>query len=66
MHLVALLQFIEGVACKKDTLVVVTSHDTTSILATIEHRWKLDPLSDRDKAVADLSSLWKARQVSSK
>jgi acid phosphatase len=116
-HLVALLQFITGIACKKDTLVVVTydefggewdhvpppgqtggpagphdvwgpgsripallfapglkgtfvvdhtSHDTTSILATIEHRWKLDPLTDRDKAVADLSSVWKAKQVSSK
>jgi acid phosphatase len=117
MHLVALLQFIEGIACKKDTLVVVTydefggewdhvpppgqtggpagphdvwgpgsripallfapglkgnfvldhtPHDTTSILATIEHRWKLDPLTDRDKAVADLASVWKAKQVSSK
>jgi acid phosphatase len=33
-----------------------TSHDTTSILATIEHRYGLAPLSSRDAAVADLSS----------
>ena len=32
-----------------------TSYDTTSILATIEHRFHLAPLSTRDAAVADLS-----------
>ncbi len=31
------------------------SHDTTSILATIEHRYGLAPLSTRDAAVRDLS-----------
>jgi phospholipase C len=33
-----------------------TAHDTTSILATIEHRWQLAPLGTRDAAVADLAS----------
>jgi phospholipase C len=37
-----------------------TQHDTTSILATIEHRFGLDPLSSRDAAVADLSSVFSA------
>jgi phospholipase C len=32
-----------------------TSHDTTSILATIEHRFGLKPLGTRDAAVADLA-----------
>ena len=31
-----------------------TSHDTTSILATIEHRFRLAPLTSRDARVADL------------
>jgi acid phosphatase len=39
-------------------LVDSTSHDTTSILATIEHRFGLHPLSSRDAAVADLTSAW--------
>jgi phospholipase C len=39
------------------------SHDTTSILATIEHRYGLAPLSTRDAAVADLSSVFDAHQV---
>src|SRR5262249_46100874 len=30
-------------------------HDTTSILSTIEHRWDLPNLTDRDKNAADLS-----------
>jgi hypothetical protein len=63
-HLVALLQFITGIACKKDTLVVVTYDEFGG--EWVEHCWKLDPLTDRDKAVADLSSVWKAKQVSSK
>jgi len=33
-----------------------TPHDTTSILATIEHRWGLAPLGTRDAADADLGS----------
>ena len=116
-HLVALLQFIEGISCRKDTLVIVTydefggqwdhvpppgmaggpagphdqfgpgtripalifapgltgnfvvdhtEHDTTSILATIEHRYGLQALSTRDAAVSDLKSVWSAKQVSSK
>jgi len=30
------------------------TYDTTSILATIEHRWRVAPLGTRDAAVADL------------
>ena len=37
-----------------------TQHDTTSIPATIEHRFGLDPLGSRDAAVADLSSAFSA------
>jgi phospholipase C len=39
-----------------------TEHDTTSILATIEHRWGLAPLGTRDAAVADLSSVFSAKK----
>jgi phospholipase C len=35
-------------------------HDTTSILATIEHRFGVNPLGSRDAAVNDLSTVWKA------
>ena len=38
-----------------------TQHDTTSILATIEHRFGLPPLTTRDAAVNDLSSVFSAR-----
>jgi acid phosphatase len=38
-------------------------HDTTSILATIEHRIKLQPISDRDAKVKDLSSVFAAKAV---
>ncbi len=41
-------------------------HDTTSILATIEHRYGLAPLASRDAVVNDLSSVWDARRVSNK
>jgi phospholipase C len=37
-----------------------TQHDTTSIIATIEHRYHLAPLSSRDAAVRDLSSVFLA------
>ena len=33
-----------------------TVYDTTSILATIEHRWGLKPLSDRDAKANDLAN----------
>jgi acid phosphatase len=39
-------------------------HDTTSILATIEHRFGLNPLGSRDAQVNDLSTVYLARQVS--
>jgi acid phosphatase len=115
-HLVNLLKAIEGSACRKDTMVVVTydefggqwdhvappgqgstagphdlwgpgtripalilaprlpgnfvvdsaQHDTTSILATIEHRFGLAPLGTRDAGVTDLSSVFRARQVGAK
>jgi phospholipase C len=35
-------------------------HDTTSIAATIEHRFGLAPLATRDAAVADLSTVFSA------
>jgi phospholipase C len=37
-----------------------TQHDTTSVLATIERRYDLEPLSSRDAAVHDLSSVFRA------
>ncbi|MEO8572220.1 MAG: alkaline phosphatase family protein, partial [Chloroflexota bacterium] len=111
-HLVSLLQSIEGSACAKDTMVIVTydefggqwdhvpapgqgndngphdvwgpgtriptlilaphlkgnfvvdsaEHDTTSILATIEHRFGLQPLGTRDAAVNDLSTVFNAKK----
>jgi phospholipase C len=36
------------------------SHDTTSILATVEHRFGLQPLTSRDAAVRDLRSALRA------
>jgi acid phosphatase len=112
-HLVDLLKAIEGGACGKDTMVVVTydefggawdhvpppgqggapgphdawgpgtripaltlapqlrgefvvdhaQHDTTSILATIEHRFGLRPLGSRDAAVNDLSTVFAAHEA---
>jgi acid phosphatase len=47
---------------KRDFTVDHTSHDTTSVLSTIEHRFGLKPLTSRDKAVADLSSVFGARK----
>ena len=40
-----------------------TQYDTTSILATIEARYDLAPLSSRDAAVNDLSNVFQAKQV---
>jgi phospholipase C len=39
-----------------------TQHDTTSVVATIERRFDLKPLSSRDAAVRDLSSVFEARR----
>jgi phospholipase C len=36
------------------------SHDTTSILATIEHRFELPALSTRDEVVNDLATAYSA------
>jgi acid phosphatase len=41
-----------------------TQYDTTSILATIEHRWGLQPLTSRDAAVNDLSHVFSAQPAS--
>jgi acid phosphatase len=38
-----------------------TQYDTTSILATIERRFVLEPLTSRDAAVNDLSNVFKAK-----
>jgi phospholipase C len=43
-----------------DFVVDHTQHDTTSIVATIERRFDLDPLGSRDAAVNDLSSVFRA------
>lgn len=110
-HLVQLLKAVEGGACGRDTMVVVTydefggawdhvpppgqgttpgphdqwgpgtripalvvaphlegrfvvdgtQYDTTSILATIERRFGLDPLGSRDGAVVDLGAVFDAK-----
>jgi phospholipase C len=39
-----------------------TQYDTTSILATIEQRWNLAPLSSRDAAVNSLADVFAAKQ----
>jgi acid phosphatase len=46
---------------RDDFVVDHVSHDTTSIMATIEHRFGLPPVSSRDAAVNDLSSVFSAR-----
>ena len=38
-------------------------HDTTSILATIEHRFGLAPLATRDAAVNDLSTVFDSKKA---
>ena len=43
---------------KRDFVVDHTSHDTTSIMATIEHRFGLKPVSTRDAKVKDLSTVF--------
>ena len=44
----------------EDFVVDHVSHDTTSILSTIEHRFGLAPLTSRDASVSDLSSVFRA------
>jgi acid phosphatase len=46
---------------RDDFVVDDTQYDTTSILATIERRFGLDPLTSRDAAVNDLSNVFKAK-----
>jgi phospholipase C len=46
---------------RDDFVVDHVSHDTTSIMATIEHRFGVAPVSTRDAAVNDLSSVFSAR-----
>ena len=45
---------------RDDFVVDNTSYDTTSILATIEHRFHLAPLSSRDASVNDLGRVFRA------
>jgi acid phosphatase len=47
---------------KSDFAVDSTQYDTTSILATIEHRYGLAPLTSRDAAVNDLSNVFDAKK----
>jgi acid phosphatase len=47
---------------RDDFVVDHVQHDTTSIMATIEHRFGLRPVSSRDAAVNDLSSVFAARE----
>ena len=47
---------------KGEFVVDSAQHDTTSILATIEHRFGLAPLGTRDAAVNDLSTVFRAHQ----
>ncbi len=44
-----------------DFVVDHAAHDTTSILATLEHRYHLAPLGARDAHVTDLSTVFEAR-----
>jgi phospholipase C len=46
---------------RDDFVVDNTSYDTTSILATIEHRFHLAPLSSRDASVNDLAHVFRAK-----
>jgi phospholipase C len=48
----------KGIHGKHKATVDSTPHDTTSILATIEARWGLKPLSSRDAAAAPLTSVF--------
>jgi phospholipase C len=45
---------------KGDFVVDSTEHDTTSIMTTIEHRFGLEPVAQRDAANQDLSTVFTA------
>ena len=49
---------------KGNFVVDSAEHDTASILATIEHRWNLDPIhsDSRDGRVNDLATVYDAHQ----
>lgn len=49
-----------------DEVLDSTEQDTTSFLATIEHRYKLAPLSTRDAKVNDLATVFSAKPVKTK
>ena len=40
-----------------------TQYDTTSIIATIEHRWNLPAFASRDGLVNDLSGVFSAEEA---
>lgn len=46
---------------RDDFVVDHTQYDTTSIMATIERRFGLPPVTSRDAAVNDLSSVFRAQ-----
>jgi phospholipase C len=46
-----------------DFVVDGAQHDTTSILATVEHRFGVAPLGTRDAAVNDLSTVFSAHEA---
>jgi phospholipase C len=50
-------------AFAKKHFIDATVYDTTSILATIEHRWGLDPLSSRDANAPDLAKAFDFKQT---
>jgi phospholipase C len=52
--------FVVAPYLKGDFVVDRASHDTTSILSTIERRFGLDPIGTRDAAVTDLSTVFGA------
>jgi phospholipase C len=45
-----------AIASVKKHFIDTTIYDTTSILATLEHRWGLDPLTSRDANATDLAN----------
>ena len=46
-----------------DAVVDHVSHDTTSVMATIEHKYGLEPVSSRDATVRDLSSVYSGEKL---
>jgi len=56
LPLLVISPFLRG-----DFVVDRTTYDTTSILATIERRFGIEPLTTRDASVQDLSSVYNAK-----